>query len=198
MSIPSAKSRTFSTNSVFSAFSLAVIGWGLLHVWGLSLNVGTLFHMLVAVPGLVLCSMVLYRYRQHWPLKATGIALSNTPDLKLSWDYRAVAFYLLLIGMGFGIALFIRLGSAFLLSLAALAMVLFPWAKISICRDHFYFSSALVDASALLGIVALGRPVHPLHYPIAAWLLLTVACMLIISVIVIHGNRREQMPVSGY
>lgn len=198
MRIPSAKSRTFSTNSLFSAFSLGIIGWGLLHAWGVSVKAGILFHVLAAVPGLFLCGVVLYRYRQHWPFNATGIALPNKPDLTLPWDYRSVAFYLLLIGVGFNIALFISRGSIFLLSLAALAMALVPWANISVCRDHFYFSSAVIDASALLGLVVLGRSVHPLHYPVAAWLLLTVAFILIISVIIIHGNRRDRMPVSGY
>ena len=198
MSMPSAKSRTSSTNSLFAAFSLAVIGWGLLHAWGLSVNTGIFFHALAATPGLVLSGLVLYRYRQHWPVNASGIALPHKQDLKLPWDYRAVAFYILLSGVGFCIALCINGGSIFLLSLAAMGMALVPWAKIPACRDHFFFASALVEAGALSGLVVLDRSPYPLHYPMAAWLLLSIAFIAIISVIIIHGKRLDRMPVSGY
>lgn len=198
MSIHSARSRTFSTNSLFAAFSLGGIGWGLLHVWGVSVKTGIFFHALAAIQGLVLSGAVLYRYRQHWPVNETDSAGSHRQDLKLPWDYRAVAIYLLLIGVGFGIAPFISAGSAFFLVLAIIGMVLVPWSKIAVCRDHFFISSALVEAGALSGLVVLGGPVHPLYYPMAAWVLLAGACVMIFTVIIVHGNRLDRMPVSGY
>jgi len=198
MSIPGTKSQTFSTNSLFAAFCLAVIGWGLLHAWGFSLKLGMVFHALVAMPGFVLSGAVIYRYRQHWPAGRASTAWPDRHDAKLPRDYRAVALYLSLIGVGFGMALFINGGSLFILSLAAMGMALVPWTKISVCRDHFYLSSALVEASAFSGLFVLGGPVHPLHYPMAAGFLLTVACILVMSVLVIHGNRLGRMPVSGH
>jgi hypothetical protein len=153
-----------------------------------------LFHVLAAIPGMVLSGVTLHRYRQHWPVNATGCAGQQ----KLAWDYRAIASYLILVATGFSIALFISGGSLFLLALATMGMVFVPWTKMAVCRGHFFFASALVCAAALLGLVMWRWSVHPLYYPMVACLLLTVACTLVVSVVIIHGNRLDRMPVSGY
>lgn len=197
MTIHSAKRRTLATSSLFAAFALGGIGWGLLHAWGISLKTGLSFHILAAIPGLVLSGVVLYRYRQHWPVNPSDGAVSLPNEPKFPWRYQTLAFSMLLIGIGFSLALFIRNGSAFLVALGAIGTVLVPWEKIAICRDHFFFASALVGAGAVSGLVP-GGSVHPIYYPVAAWLLLAVASMVIISVILSHGNRLERMPVSGY
>lgn len=194
MSIHGARSRTFATNILFPAISLAVIGWGLLHAWGINVNIGIRFHALAALPGLVLSGVALYRYRQHWPINATDCVGRQ----KLAWDYRAIALYLMLVGTGFSIALLISGGSLFLLAMATMGTIFVPWTRIAVCRDHFFFASALVGAGALLGLVMLGRSVHPLYYPMVASLLLSVACTLVVFVILIHGNRLDRMPPSGY
>lgn len=187
MSIHDAKSRAFSTNSLFSAFSLGIIGWGLLHTWGVSFKVGILFHALAAMPGVALSGIVIYRYRKHWPVEASARTGKNRP----SWDLRAVAFYLVLIAVGAGIALLISGGSFFLLVLAAMGMIFVPWTRIPLCRNHFFFSSVLVGAGASLGGAMLGRPAHPFYYLMVAWLLLSLAGTLVMLVIVTHGNRES-------
>jgi hypothetical protein len=146
MTIRSVKSRTFSTNSLFAAFCLGLIGWGLLHAWGLSVRTGLLFHSLAAIPGLVLSGVVLYRYRQHWPVDAAACAARQKPGLKRARDYRAVASCLLMAGIGFVIAILISGGSLFALALAAMGMVFVPWTKIAVFRDHFFLASGLVGA----------------------------------------------------
>lgn len=198
MRVRSAKSQTFSTHSLFPAFFLAMIGWGMLHAWGLGVDMGMLSHAFAAMPGLVLSGLVLYRYRQHWPLKAGSLALPHEQDRKPACAYRTVAFCLLLTGIGFGIALIISSGSLSLLILAAAGMMFVPWAQMAVCRDHFLLASALIEAGALAGLVVLDRSLYLLHYPVAAWVLLTLACMAVISAVVIHGKRLDRMPPSGY
>lgn len=193
MRIRSAKSRSFSTNSLFTAFSLGILGWGLLHAWGISVKAGIFFHALAALPGSVLSGVVLYRYRQHWPVNARGFA-GKQP---LSRDWRTAAFYLMLVAAGFAIALLISSGSLFLLALVT-GMVFVPWTRSAVCRDHFFFASALVGAGTALGLVMLGRQEHPLYYAMVAWFLLALAGTLVVSVFIIHGNRLDRMPVSGY
>lgn len=198
MTMRSPKSRNFSTNSLFAAFSLGLIGWGLLHAWGISVRVGVSFHALAVVPGLVLSGIALYRYRQHWPADPTPWAGKQKHGLQLPWHPRAIASYLLLLAIGFAIALLIKTGSMFLLVPAMIGMIAAPWTKIAVCRGHFFASSALLQAGVLLGFVFLDSSVHPLYYALAAWLFLSAACTVIVSVILVHGNRLDRMPVSGY
>lgn len=194
MSTNGTKSLNFSTNSLFPAFSLGLIGWGVLHIWGLGIKTGIHFHVLAALPGFCLSSLVLYRYRQHWPVNP-GVAGGRK---RLSLDYHSIASCLLLAAAGFSIGFITSGGSFFLLVLMCIGMISIPWTRLAFCRSHFFFSSALVAGGALLGLVVLGRSAHPFHYPMAAWLLLAVACALVVFVIVTHGNRAERMPVSGY
>jgi len=194
MRIRGEKSRTFSTNSLFTALTLGMIGWGLLHAWGISVKTGMLFHALAAIPGLVLSGVVFHRYRQHWPIKAAA----GAGQAERSWHYRALVLYPIPAAAGFGFALSINSGSLFLVTLASMGMILVPWCKISVCREHFFFSSALTGAGALPALVMLGSAVHPLYYPMVAWLLLSVACTLVMLVIAIQGERRDRMPASGY
>jgi tellurite resistance protein TehA-like permease len=159
-----------------------------------NVKAGVLFHALAAIPGLVLSGLVLYRYRKHWPILAAASA--GRPDL--SWDYRALVFYLIPVATGCGLALSISSGSLFFLVLAAMGTVLIPWTKITVCRDHFFLSSALVGTGALPGLLLPSRSAHPLYYPVAAWALLSIASTLIIFVILIHRDRLDRMPASGY
>ena len=92
-----------------------------------------------------------------------------------------MASCLLLLAIGFGIALLIGSGSVFLLALAIMGMVFLPWTKIVVCRDHFFIFLGLVGAGVLLGLAVPGRSVHTLYYPLAAWVLLTAACIVSIS-----------------
>lgn len=194
MSIHDAKSRAFSTNGLFSAFLLGGIGWGLLHAWGINLKIGILFQALAAMPGLALSGIVIYRYRKHWPVEASEC----TGQGELSWDLRAIAFYLVLIAVGLSIALLISGGSLFLLALAAMGTIFVPWTRIALCRNHFFFSASLVGIGALLGLVLLDSPAHPLYYLMVAWLLLSLAGTLVMLAIVTNRNRSGRTPVSGH
>lgn len=198
MKIHGAKARTFSTSSLFAAFSLGIIGWGLLHAWGIYVKTSILFHALAAMPGLALSGIALFRFRQHWPLDAANPASQQDRRVRLPWHYRAMACYLMLAAIGVGIALLIIDGYMVLLASAAVGMFCVPWAKISVCRDYFFLASGIITASAFSALVLLGRPVHPVYYPVAAWLLLITACISVTSVVIIHGNRPDRMPVSGY
>jgi hypothetical protein len=198
MKIHGAKARTFSTSSLFAAFSLGIIGWGLLHAWGIYVKTSVLFHALAAMPGLSLSGIALSRYRRHWPVDAANSASRQERRSGLPWDYRAIACYLILVAAGAGIALLIIDGYMALLALAAVGMFCVPWAKIPLCRDYFFLTAGIITASALLALVLLGKPVHPVYYPVAACLLLSTACISVTSVVIIHGNRPDRMPVSGY
>ena len=187
MGLSSARSRTLSTNGLFGAFFLTVFGWGLLHAWGMQVEVSLLFHILFAIPGFVLCGITIYRYRKHWPL--------GTPARV---NGRAMMTCLLLPAIGAGMALLAVSGAFLLLPLTAFGAILFPWSRIAACRNHFFMSSALIGAGAIPGLVFWGRQVHPLYYPIAAWIFLAVACTAVMSTILTHRDRLERMPAAGY
>jgi hypothetical protein len=183
------RSKNLATNSLFGIFFLTVLGWGLLHAWGISVHASARVHAVFAVPGLVLAGITLYRYHRHWPI-------DNGPNFP--WDFRAISSYFLLVAVGIGVALFVIGGAVFLLTLVAAGVVFVPWAKISVCRRHFFFSSAVMTFGAVSGLVLLSGPVHPFSYLLASWALLAVACTMVISVILTHGDRLERMPASGY
>jgi hypothetical protein len=192
------RSRNLATNSLFGAFFLTMFGWALLHVWGIYAHAGVLLHTLFAVPGLVLAGVTLYRYRRHWPIGNGSFFKQKKQGLNLQWDFRAISSYLLLVAVGVGIALLVTGGSVFLVVLVATGIVLVPWANISVCRNHFFFSSAMLAVGALLGSALLSGPVHPLYYALASWALLAIACTTVLSVVLTHGDRLDRMPVSGY
>lgn len=193
MSTNGTKSLNFATNSLFPAFSLGLIGWGVLHIWGVGIKTGIHFHILAALPGFSLSSLVLYRCRQHWPVNQAVVAGQKG----LSFPYHSIASCLLLAAIGLCIALITSRGPFFFLMLMCSGMISIPWTRLAFCRAHFFFSSALVVGGALLGLMALGRSTHPFDYPIVAWLLLAVACALVVFVIVTQSNRSERMLVSG-
>lgn len=185
----SPRSRNLATNSLFGAFFLTLFGWGLLHAWGVHIHARVLTHILLAIPGLALAGVTLYRYRRHWPIDHGS---------RFHLDFRAISCCLLLAAAGLGLALFVIDGSIFLLALGALGMVLVPWTRISVCRTHFFISSAMMTAGAVSGLVLLSGSVHPLYYPLAAWVLLVIACTAVFSAVLTHGGRLDRMPMSGY
>lgn len=192
----SVRSRNFATHSLFGAFVLTVFGWGLLQAWCLQVRAGVLLHLVVALPGLVQCGIILYRYHQHWPI-APKHASDQQPNVRNHAWGRALAPYLLLIAVGAVAALFVMAESFFLVMLAALGLVMVPWARISICVHHFFLSSLSLLIGAALPVFVRGS-LHPLYHLLTAWALLAVACIALLSALLTHGSRRDRMPVSGY
>lgn len=180
--------RNLATNSLFGAFFLTIVGWGLLHAWAIQVHAGVLLHALFAVPGLALSAVTLYRYRRHWPIDNGSFFKQKNRWSTLQQNLRAISSYLLLIAVGAGIALFVIGGSVLLFMLVALGLVLVPWTNIPICRKHFFFSSAMLAVGTVLALVFRGGSVHPFYYALASWALLAIAFTTVISVVLTHGD----------
>lgn len=190
----SARTKTFAINSLFATFFLTAFGWGLLHTWAVQVGARGLFHLFVAVPGLSMCGVVLFRYSRHWPTRQAD----EKKKSRLSLSYRSLIWYFLLAAIGLVMALLMQVGSAFILVCAASGLILVPWFRISVCRNHFFVSVAAIGAGAAIGLTLLGKPMHPLHYPISAWVYLSMSCVMTVFVIMVHRNQFTKMPPSGY
>lgn len=193
----SAQTRTFATNCLFGAFFLAVFGWGMLQIWALGAGAGMPFHALIAVPGFSLCGVLLYRYSRHWPVGQAACKERGEERRPLR-EFRSAVWYVVLAASGLGVAVVVGSGSLFFPVLAAGGLVIVPWAKIPVCRDHFFISAAIVGTGAIIGLALVGKTVHPLHYPAGGCFFLLISSSFAIFAVAAHGNRFDRMPVSGY
>jgi len=189
--------RTWATNGLFGAFVLALFGSGLLHAWVVQAGAARSLHALIAVPGLVICAIVLYRYALHWPAPLAPLVPLYRGKRRRLPPGAAAAGELLFVAGG-GIALALSVDSALLLALVALALGVLPWTRLPFCRDHFFVASAAVFAAAVLGLVAAGDPIRPPDYALGGLLCLCIAALVTVFVVMVHGSRRERMPASGF
>lgn len=190
----SAKTKTFATNSLFGTFFLSILGWGMLHVWALQIGARGFAHVFIAAPSLALCGILLFRYSHHWPTQQFGQEGKSRQFL----DYRSLTWYVVLIAAGIAMALLMQECSIFVLVLAGVGLTIVPWVRVSVCRDHFFTSALAIGAGAVIGLILSGKPPHPLHYPPGAWALLSVSGAMTLFVIMVHGNKMDRMPASGY
>jgi hypothetical protein len=113
-------------------------------------------------------------------------------------EFRSAIWYVALLASGLGVAALVAAGSLFLLVLAASGLVIVPWTKIPVCRDHFFVSATMVATGTIIGLALLSKLIHPLHYPAGGCFFLLISSMLSIFAVAAHGNRFERMPASGY
>ena len=192
-----AQTRTFATNSLFSAFILSIFGWGLLHAWAVQVNARPLLHLLIALPCSAVSGIVLYRYARHWPARQDSTGRRSTEG-GLAPACRSTAWYCLLLLIGAGMAFLVLAGSALFLLLAALALGVLPWSRIPVCRDHFFIAAATAAGGAALGLAVSGTSIPQLYYPMSALFFLCTSSLMTVFIILMHGNRRDRMPVTGY
>lgn len=191
----SSRTRTWATNGLFGAFILALFGWGLLHAWAVQAGAARALHALIAIPGLAICAIVLYRYARHWPSRPASLYRERRHGVGL--DGAAATGASLLWIAGGGLALALSVDSPALLAPAALALGLLPWTRLPVCRDHFFISSAAAGAGAVLGFVLAGDSMQRPHYPVSALFCLCLAASITVFVILVHGGRRDRMSAAG-
>lgn len=189
--------RTFATNALFGTFFLSTFGCGLLQAWAVEFRAGSFVYALIAVPGIVLCGLVLYRYSKHWPAGQTARPDGDEKSHRLI-DYSSLIWYPLLGVTGAGMALLASGGPFFFLSIAASGMVCMPWTRIPACRNHFFISSAALLVGAFIGLAMSGKLLHPLDYVLSGWILLLTSCLMALFIVMTHRNRFDRMPASGY
>ncbi|OON60724.1 hypothetical protein B0920_17335 [Massilia sp. KIM] len=196
MASPDAKSRSFSVNSLFPTFVLAIFGWGMVHVWGLRAGAGVTFHAFFAIPCCVLAGLVIYRYKHHWPVPSSrqGETLAGKSRTRL----RDVTSILVPVGIGLALALVVSMDSLFGLALLSIGLNCVPWTKLPICRDHFFGAVFLVEASAVLGMASPSGPALSLFHLAAASLVLVVATAAMMAIVLINGDRLDRMPLEAY
>jgi hypothetical protein len=193
----SARTRTCATNGLFAAFIMAGLGSGLLHAWAVQARAGGMIHLLIAIPGVAICASVLYRYARHWPARVTPLYKKRRRG-PLPLDAAAAAGCALLFVAGLGMALVVAAGSAALLVLAALGLGVLPWTRIAVCRDHFFLSAAIVGAGAALGLAHAAQPISQPYYATGALFCLGLSGLMTVFIVMMHGNRRDRMPATGY
>lgn len=172
MSIIKERSKRFAANSIFPSFFLGWFGLGLAQAWAAQMGGSWRVHAVLGIPGIVLSAVAFYRARLH--------GLAGVADL--TFGIRDFAWYALLFGTGIVIAL--STGSALLLGIAAALTYMVPWAKIPVCRTRFIASAITVLAGAMVWLSLYGKPAYPLHYALAAWIVLIPPMMMLLFVIV--------------
>jgi hypothetical protein len=192
-----AGTRTWATNGLFGAFILAAFGAGLLHAWALQARAGALIHVLVAIPAAALCAVILYRYWRHWPARLAPLYRKSRRGMRSPDAASALGSGLLLL-TGLGMAFVIAAGSALLLVVAALGLGLLPWTRIAVCRNHFFVSAALVGTGAVLWLSLSAGPIPQPYYAMSALFCLCMSSLMTVFIVIMHGNRLERMPATGY
>lgn len=193
----SARTRTWATNGLFGAFILAAFGAGLFHTWAAQAGLGVRLHVLVAIPDAAVCAILLYRYSRHWPARLAPLYRTSKRG-PLLLHAASVLVYGMLLLVGIGMALLVAAGSALYLLLAALGLGVLPWTRVAVCRNHFFLSAAAVGAGAVLWLSLQAGPVPPLHYMTGALFCLATSSAMTVFIVVMHGNRLERMPATGY
>lgn len=192
-----AMERTLATNSLFTASLLSVSGWALFHVWAGAISAGAFIHVLIALPSMTICGLLFYRYSLHWPARPAG-SIGDKEDRRLSLNRSAIAWSFLLLAMGVAVAWIVDYGSLFVLAIVVAGMIFIPWTKISLCRDHFFVSVALILIGGAVGLALSETPVHSIYRPLCAWIFLASSLFTFVFVLLAHRNQTDRMPASGY
>ena len=192
-----ARTRTFATNSLFGIFCLSAFGWGLLQTWAAGVGASGFIHVLIAVPCLSMTAIVLYRYSRHWP-SSQPVGNAQRESSRQLFAYHAMIWYSMLAVAGMGMSIAVSWGSIVLVMLAAMGLVAIPWARIPVCRDHFFVAAAALGMGAAIGLALFGKPSHPLYYPIGGSTIMLTSCVVVLFILIAHGNRFDRMPESGY
>jgi hypothetical protein len=191
MSMIDDKTKRFAANSIFPSLFLAAFGLVLAQAWVAQMSGSWRLRAILAIPGITLSGLAFYRARLHWSARIAERP-ERMGDRRLSFNTRDVVGYLSLFGVGIVIAL--CAGSVLLLGIVVLLMYLVPWARIPVCRTRFIASSIITLAGAITWLVLYGKPVHPLHYVVAAWLVLIPPMMMLFLAMVSlpYGYRMRE------
>lgn len=168
------KSRRFAANSLFPTFFYVALGLVLAQVGAAQVHGSWDLHIFLAIPGITLLGLALYRARLHWSAATAGM-----PSLRA----RALGWYLLLFATGACVGVLASAGSVLLLGMVAALTYLLPWTKVPVCRAQFMVSSVFVLAGAVAWIVIYSRPAHSLYFMVAAWMLYVPAMFMHILVL---------------
>jgi hypothetical protein len=162
VSIIDEKTRRFAANSIFPTFFYTAFGLVLAQVGAAQMHGSWRLHAFLAVPGLVLSGLALFRARLHWPAASADMPALRAP---------ALGWYLLLLVAGACTGALVSAGSVMLLGVVAVLTYLLPWMKIPVCRGQFVMASVAVLAGAVAWVVINGRPAQSLYLMTAAWVL---------------------------
>lgn len=188
MSIIDEKSRLFAANGIFPSVFLSALGFVLAQIWLMQMRGSWQLHILLGVPGLCLLGLGLYRARLHW--LAGQVGKSGRPAFRT----RDALMYALIFGTGTCIGYLVSAGSLLLLGIAGLLMYCVPWAKVPVCRDRFMMSSVVMLGGALIWLAFHSRPLHPLHYVVAAWAVTGPPAMMLVLVLASLGHGYRVVP----
>ncbi|MGZ5199309.1 MAG: hypothetical protein ACXWC4_06005 [Telluria sp.] len=181
------KTRRFAANGLFPSSVYGGVGLLLAQIWAAQMHGSWQVHVFLAIPGLALTGLAVYRARLHWSAGRAGF-----PPLTI----RSLLWYSLLFGFGVGTGVLVSAGSVLLLGLVAALSYVLPWAKIPVCRDGFVVSSVITLVGALAWIAIYSRPGHPLHYIVAAWMVF-IPAMFMQSLVLVSLDPGYRIPEMG-
>lgn len=171
------KTRRFATTSLFPSLFLSAFGVALVQAWAVQMGGSWRLHAILGIPGLALSGLALYRARLHWSAGIPHVT-QRMEGRRLALEVHDLVWYMLLFGAGILACLSASIPVS--LGVVALLMYLVPWAKIPVCRSRFVAASIVILAGAVAGLALGGKPVQPLHYAAAAWMV-TFPSMMMLS-----------------
>lgn len=172
------------SNIGFGAILCFALGFVLLEIRMVQLGSKLLAHAIVVSVGMLVTCIV---NRVIAPYHAAAATRSND-----TWALRnverssivAVACGALLLMCGYIGALVLSSGSMTLLAIFVTSACTLPWSKIPLCRTSLPVSAALITVANVLGVLTTDQPSHPLHLPMAVWMLwMGAVCAWLINIV---------------
>lgn len=181
------------SNTGIGAILCFVLGFVLLEARMVQLGSRPIAHAIVVSVG-TLITYVLYRTIASY--RTAAAVRSNdtwaTGHVEQSSTVTAAGAALLLM-FGYSGALLLSNGAMTLFAIFVTCACTAPWSKIALCRTSILLPATLVTLANLPGVLTTDPPPHPLHVPMAVWMLwMGAVCTWLMNII----YRRQQSQAS--
>lgn len=175
MDTNTAKTTELASPPLFIPFVFSIAGWAMLEAW--LLQVGARFgaHGAATLCGAWLGYLCLRRPRIGRVAHPASVSTAAIEHRRFgSADAGWMAILLVLGGLMGALA---SLSSAVVLGAAAIALSLFPWSRVQLCR-HYFFGACAAAWTGMLSVMALRHGyIAATFLPLACWVLWTTACI---------------------
>ncbi len=165
------KLDTSIANTGFGAFLCYALGFVLLEIRVVQLEGKLIAHAVVVAIGTLLL-FALHRAIVPYHVAAavrSSDALADKDD-RGSGIIRPASGVLLCM-FGYVGALVLSSGSMTLFAIFVTSACTLPWLTIPLCRTSILVPAALITVANVLGMLTTDQPRHPLHIPLAVWML---------------------------
>jgi hypothetical protein len=165
------------------ALVLSLFGWTLLEAWLIWAHVGLALHVITALPGLVLTSLSLRRFRQA-PIPSSCSEQELQPK---GFDAADVGAVLLLLLAGGCFGSLVSAGPIFPLTVATLGMNYIPLWKLQFSRRHRLLSCSILWLAASFMVAVRFDTLSFMTLPLASWAVWGGACFSLL--LAMHRSR---------